>query len=474
MSLTANGLERPRLNDLKAALDALFTEALGPVTTTPDSVVGQLTGLEAEALANLWEAVQDNYDSMYPFSAEGTALDGAVSFVGIERLPATPTTVIAMVYGEESTLLPTGVLVRSTANRQFATITDTVITRAAAGDVEITVSDVQNLANYQVITGGTSVVYTSDADATDAEIAAGLAALFDPAKFIATSAGAVLRVRAANQTDEFSVTVDSKLTITNIGSPALFVALDFGAYSLPVGALTRIDTAVIGWDAVNNLVAGDIGRFVESDEALRLRHRNSVRVTGAATAQAIRARLLQEVPEVTAANIYENRTNSTVAGMPPHSFEAIVQGGSNQAIGNKLFEVGPAGIETYGNTSVQVLDENGDLQTISFSRPVVVYAWVRVSVNLLNPEEPLTPTAAQAITDAVLAYGQTLGVGDNIIPQRFYGPIYGATAGIANITVEVAATAAPGDVPSYSTAPVDVDRAEVAEFSEDRIVVLGV
>ncbi len=99
MSLTANGLERPRLNELKASLDALFTEALGPVTTTPDSVVGQLTGIEAEALANLWEAVQDNYDSMYPFSAEGTALDGAVSFVGIERLPATPTTVIAMVYG---------------------------------------------------------------------------------------------------------------------------------------------------------------------------------------------------------------------------------------------------------------------------------------------------------------------------------------------------------------------------------------
>lgn len=474
MSLDSTGLTRPRLNDLKAALDASFTQALGPVNTGPDSVVGEITGILAEAQADLWEAVQDNYDSMYPYSASGVSLDGAVAYVGIERLGATPTTVVAMLYGSESTLVPSGVLARSGANRQFFTSSDTVITRANAGDVEIIVNSVVDLANYQVVAGGTSVVYTADADATDAEITAGLAALFDPNDFLAAADGGTLRIRAANLVDDFSVSADSKLTITRVGTPALFTAVDLGAYALPADTLTRIDSSVDGWTEVNNPVAGDTGRFVETDEELRLRHRNSVRVTGAATVQAIRARLLQEVDSVTAASVYENRTNGIVDGLPPHSFEAIVQGGSNQSVGQKLFEVKPAGIETYGNVSVQVLDDNGDIQVMSFSRPVELYAWVRVSVNLLNPEEPLTSTAAAAITDAVLAYGNSLGVGVNIIPQRFYGYIFGATTGISNITVEVDATAAPTDTPSYSTSTKTIDRAEIAVFGEDRISVVGV
>ena len=238
--------------------------------------------------------------------------------------------------------------------------------------------------------------------------------------------------------------------------------------------MPRIETSVIGWDSVNHLAAGATGRFVETDEELRIRHRQAVRVVGAATVQAILARLVQEVPEVTSVAVYENRLNVEVAGMPAHSFEAVVSGGDNQAIADKLWQVKPAGIETTGNVSVQVLDENGDLQLIKFSRPITKYAWVRVSVNLLNPEEPLTQQAAAAITDAVLTYGATLGVADNIIPQRFYGQIYAETSGIASITVEVAATDLPGDTPSYVSVPVDIARDEVAEFSADRVVVVGV
>lgn len=475
MSLTNNGFDRPRLPEIKADYDKRFIDALGPVNTNADSVIGQIIGIFAAALDDAYEALQNTYDSMYPQSAEGVSLDGAVSFVGLQRLAATPTAVVAMCYGTESTLIPAGAIARSIDNRQYITTADTVISRSSSGDVLIEPITVSNLANYQVIANGVSVVYTSSASATAEEIAAGLAAAFDSNDFLATADNGVLRVRAADEQSDFALTVDSKLTITKLSTPVTFTAIEAGAYELPVSALTTIDSSIVGWDEVSNLVAGSAGRFVETDEELRERHANSVRVAGAATAQAIRSRVLAEVDSVRYCAIYENRTNvKDVFDLPPHSFEAVVEGGLDQVVANKLFEVKPAGIETYGNTSIQVLDENGDLQLCKFSRPASKLAWVRVSVNALNPEEALTGEVVQAIKAAVVNYGATIGIGKDIITQRFYGPIYIATSGIGSLTVETAITALDTDIPSYSTANVAIARAELAIFDESRITVVGV
>ena len=42
MSLTENGFERPRLPEIKTTYDGLFTDALGPLNTNPDAVIGQI------------------------------------------------------------------------------------------------------------------------------------------------------------------------------------------------------------------------------------------------------------------------------------------------------------------------------------------------------------------------------------------------------------------------------------------------
>ena len=474
MSLTNEGFDRPRLPEIKTDYDQRFTDALGPVNTQPDAVTGQIIGIFSAALDEIWEALQDNYDSMYPATAEGTSLDGAVSLVGLTRIDAAPTTVVAMCYGTQNTIVPIGALTRALDNRQYVTTAATTISDTNAGDVEIEITTVSNAANYQVIAGGVSVVYTSDADATGVEIAAGLAALFDTDNFLATATGSTLRLRAADQVSDFSVTFDSKMTLARLGTPVTFTGLEQGAYVLPIGALNVVDSSVIGWDEVLNLVAGDTGRFVETDEQLRIRHAQTVRVVGAATVPAIRARLLQDVDSVTSVAVYENRSHLFDGLMPPHSFETVILGGANQSIANKIFEVKPAGIETYGNTAVQVLDENNDLQIIKFSRPTSKYAWIRVSVNALYPEEPLPPAVVAAITSAVLAYGNSLGVGNDIITQRFYGYIYAATTGIGSITVEAAITASEVGTPIYSTSNISIARAEASVFNEIRISVVGV
>lgn len=475
MSLTSTGFERPRLNEIKDDYDQRFTDALGPVNTAPDAVVGQIVAIFAAALDDAYEALQNTYDSMYPSSAEGTSLDGAVSFVGMTRLAAAPTTVTAMCYGAESTLVPAGALARSLDNKQYVTDADTVISRASAGHVEIEVITVTNSASYQVIAGGVSVTYVSDASATATEIAAGLAALFDPTVFVATAASGILTLKPIDLAGEYTLTVDAKLSISLLSTPIFFTALEMGAFALPAGSLTTIDSSVLGWDSINNLAAGAIGRAVETDESLRERHADSVRVTGAATVPAIRARLLAEVDSVDYVAIYENRTPVTDAdGLPSHSFEAVVSGGTDQAVADKLFEVKPAGIETYGNTIEQVLDENGDMQTISFSRPAIKYGWIRVTVTSLNAEEILNTEYAASIQAAALAHGNAIGIGRDIIIQRFFGPIYESTPGLGGITVEAAITAAPLDTPTYTTSNIVIARAELASFDLARIVVVGI
>jgi len=475
MSLTPVGFVRPRLNEIKADYDQRVIDALGPVNTNPDSVVGQLIGIFAAAMDDAYEALQATYDSMYPFSAEGTALDGAVAFVGLERLAAAPTVVTAICYGAESTPIPAGAIARSLDNRQYVSSVDTVISRSSTGDASIEINSVQNAANYRVIINGVSVVYTSDASATAVEIAAGLAALFDANAYLATASNSVLRLRSIDQYSDFTLTVDSKLSITILGTPVVFTAMEMGAYALPANSLTTIDSSLSGWNSVNNLVAGTIGRFVETDAELRERHSTSVRATGSATALAIRSRMVAEVASVTYARVYENRTNVIDAfSLPSHSFETVVEGGTDQAVADKLFELKPAGIETYGNTSVQVLDDNGDVQLYKFSRPADKYAWVRVSIDTLYTEEVLTAEAVQSIKDAAIAHGELIGIGEDVITQRFYGPIYSATSGIGSITVEVAITAAPADVPSYSTTNAALARAEHARFDAVRVSVIGV
>lgn len=472
MSLTENGFERPRLPEIKTTYDGLFTDALGPLNTNPDAVIGQIIGIFSAALDDANEALQDVYDSMYPATATGTSLDGAVSYVGLSRLPATETIVTAAAYGTEGTVIPAGSAAR-TSTMLYISTADVVISRASALDVEIEVGTLTNSDSYQIVAGGVSVTYVSDASATATEILNGLAALF-PDQFIASVTNDVLRLRSTDGVTPFALTVDAKLTITRRSSPIVFRAETTGADVVPVGALTAIESAIAGWDELYNLAAGDTGRDVESDVDLRARHAEAINSVGSATVEAIRSRVLSNVDGVTSCRIYENRTSLPVDGIPAHAFESIIQGGNSQDIAEELWLRKPAGIETHGNVSVDITDSNGDSQAVKFSRPVTVYGWARVTVNALNTEEPLPDTAVAGIKQAVVDYASAnFGIGDDIITQRFYGAIYTAVSGIGQITVETDVTTIDTDSPTYSTANITISRVELPVFAIDRVTVVG-
>lgn len=474
MSLTPEGFERPRLPEIKADYDRRFSTALGPINTKPDAVIGQVIGIFAEAYDTVMEMLQDNYDSMYPFSAEGAALDGAVSFVGLERLADTETVVTGVAYGVEGTLIPAGAAAR--ADIQYTSTSDVIISRSNVVDFEFEIISIESGAAYQLILGGNTYQYVSSASATRGAILAGLAAAVNPLLFKSEVRGDKVRIYSADFETPFGASIDARLRITKRGSPIVFVATEKGARSLPVGGLSSIDTPVRGWDSVSNLAPGATGRDRETDAELRIRHAASVRATGSATVEAIKARMLQDVPGVTSIQIYENRTNVTTAdGIPPHSFQAVVIGGTNSEIAAQLYLTKPAGIETFGNVTISVPDSNGDSQTIRFSRAVPKYIWFRVTVQALNDEETVPIGAAELIKQAIVDYGnKNVGVGDDIIVQRFYGPVFDAVSGLGQLLIESAVTNSLTDTPTYSTNRIVIGKPEGPVFSTLTVTVTGI
>jgi len=473
MTLSADGFERLRLTEIKQVQDILVTDALGAVNTNADSVIGQLNGIWAEGLDNAYETLQNTYDAMYPSTAEGTSLDGAVSFVGLTRIPATETVVTCAAYGEEGTVILAGSLAH--ADVQYKATSDVTISRANALDVTIEVDTVANSTSYNIFAGGTSQTYVSDASATKTEIATALSALFNSGMFVSEVIGETFRIYSVDGMTPFAITVDAKLSIAKRASPVVFVALATGATVCPINALVNIDTPTVGWDSLTNLVAGVTGRNTETDTELRIRHAQGVRATGSATVEAIRSRMLQDVPEVTSIRIYENRTNVTNEyGMPSHSFESVIIGGADSDIVAQLWLTKPAGIETHGNVSNSIVDSNGDSQTVKFSRAIPKYGWLDITVALYT-EEVLSTSAELAIKEACVNYANAnIGVGTDIIIQRFYGAIYTSVSGIGNLTITCAITDDVLDTPSYSSSNIPIGRAENALFNITRIGVTGV
>ena len=138
------------------------------------------------------------------------------------------------------------------------------------------------------------------------------------------------------------------------------------------------------------------------------------------------------------------------------SFEAVVEGGSDADVANKIWLTKPAGIETFGNTSFTITDSQGELQVINFSRPTPIYIWVTVALTLYS-EETFPPNGQDLVAASINTYGNNLGI--------FNVP------GIASGVMQIAATNSPGDSPLYGTADIPIQENEIAVFDLSRITV---
>lgn len=188
-------------------------------------------------------------------------------------------------------------------------------------------------------------------------------------------------------------------------------AEETGPVEAPAGTLTQIETPVSGWDAITNATAAALGRNTETDAELRARREEDLANAKAGQTEAVRQAILA-VFGVTDCSITQNQADvDDAAGRPPHSFEAVVVGGDDDAIREAIWGAKPAGVATYGTVTGYVEDDEGNSQEVQFSRGVgvTVYLAVAVTRNTAYPVDGDT-----RIKDLLVAYGETLGAGDDV------------------------------------------------------------
>lgn len=442
--------------------------------TRTDSITGQFIDTFAEREATMWELAEAVYHAMYPNTATGISLDNSVAFAGVRRLFAERSTAWCACYGIETTPIPAGAIIRNNNTQDNLILDkDVTISRQNTIDVNLSVMDAVVGNQYWIQINAVTFTYTCIAGDTTASIAL---ALYN--QLLNTPLTVELDVNFLRmysiEAVQFALQISTNIQINQIGSLGNFTAEYFGPIDVLANHLTMIVSTQTGWTGVNNIVDGQLGRNLETDDELRLRYDLGVFRLGATTLEAIRANIQQNVQGITAVQVYENQEDTVDAdGRPPHSIEIIAQGGNPQDIANQIWLYKAAGIDTFGSITVPVTDSIGTIHAINFSRATPVYIWVDIQVTLYD-EETFPDNGGQLIQSIVANTGNSFGIGKDVIVQRLYGPIYADVDGIGKMDITVARVDDPDTVPApgdYTANNIPISPRELSSFTEAHITV---
>jgi len=484
--LTLQGFVATPLDAYKTYLENSFRSVFGPsINLNPDQPFGQMIGILAAAFASESQKQKDVYDQFYPSSARGINLDNVCSITGIIRNGATPSYGEVTLTGTLGTIIPANSVISVLNDSSITFQTDEAATIAAGTNAVQTVSfsGVPDAGAFTLVYDGeqtASIPFT--AAAADVQTALNnLPSLSGVTvtgtftlSFVVTFAGAdgqqpqILMNAGANTLESSAVPVNVSVLNTTPGVlPNVSVgvtAVTPGAIPAYSGTLTVIETPVAGWTSVTNALDMTLGKDIETDAQFRIRRLETLATAGASTIDSIRARILN-VQEVTSCRVFENDTDVVDgSGRPPHSFEAVVEGGANQDIGDAIWQVKAAGIATDGDINVNVLDSMGLTHVVSFSRPndVDIYVDVEITVDSdLFPDD-----GEEAIKEAIANFAQTaFGIGDDVIYFELFCPI-AEVAGVLTVDLNISTIDPP-----VGTANIAIADDEKSLFDTDNITV---
>jgi uncharacterized phage protein gp47/JayE len=478
--ITDAGADKKTLAEIKTELETEFQTIFGnDIDLDASGSFGQIIGIFSKYLSELWDAWEEAYNCRNPDQASGICLDNIAIENAIERLPATYTAVInVLLYGDEGTIILAG----KKAKKPLATVNfelDTTITisKTAARIGVIEVDGVVVPANtYTVIINATSYPYVAQGGDTKTDVLDGIEALITAGTWVGTASVANEQLTLSDLDLDYSFDITGDLDIVNIASGGDFTCDTIGAEVLPASSLTEIVTPVTGWDSVTNPSAGTTGREVETDEEFRIRRELSI-ISGNATDESIRSAVLNNVDSVTTCNVFSNRTDVTDGeGRPPHSFETVVQGGTDSDVADEIWIRMPSGIETYGNVNggsgITIQDSLGHDQIIKFSRPADVYIFVKVRRNF-NTEETYPANGDDLIKQAIVDWSldtTNITVGVDVIRQRLIIPVY-EIPGIDEVEILLDSSLTLPYTPTEVAANVTITDRQLAIFATDQIVV---
>ncbi len=189
-----------------------------------------------------------------------------------------------------------------------------------------------------------------------------------------------------------------------------------GPVSASAGTISVIAAPAVGWTAVTNPLDAVPGRDIETNAEYRARA--ELQQPGTSTLEAT-ITAIRNVPGVQRVFGFENIHDFVdVDGLPPHSIELVVQGGTDLDVATTIWKSKGGGVATHSSntvpTSLGIVDTNGQSRTIRWTRPILRSAYVTYTLVKTTeyPGDAAFKAAIAAWADTHVGAGGTLKYAD--------------------------------------------------------------
>ena len=163
-----------------------------------------------------------------------------------------------------------------------------------------------------------------------------------------------------------------------------FRAQQLGNIQASANTINVMQTVLAGVTSVNNpdnnYITGAVG---ETSAEFRLRRNRTMAKPSQGFDESIESQLL-DVTSRTQAKVYDNRTNTTVNDIPPHTVWVIVEGGTSEEIGKIIYNNIPPGIPMKGTQEALVTKTNGEIVTVNYDLPNAVNLYIKANIQRLG------------------------------------------------------------------------------------------
>ena len=250
-------------------------------------------------------------------------------------------------------------------------------------------------------------------------------------------------------TDGGTIAADGTVTLS-------FSCNTYGPIACPAGTLTKIFRAIPGWDTINNVADGVLGRATESRAQFEERRAASVARNAVGSLNAVQGAVL-EVANVLDAYVTENVTGSPItvrgASVVAKSLYVSAVGGTDADVAQAIWSKKAPGCNYNGSTTVTVEDTNGVYSAplpsyqVSFVRPTSLP--ILFAVNLQNNAQIPADAATQIAAAIMLAFagadgGSRARIASNILASRYYAAVSSLGEWAQVLSIVLGSTNSPG------------------------------
>ena len=432
--VTATGFVKKTLTVIRQEIkDELLDTISSELGLLDSNILGQIEGIFSDKLREMWDVTEAVYRGFYPDSASGEALDQVASINGVIRLASTKTVVtLDRIWIEDGVTITVGSIVSvGTTGARFVVTVGIANSSGATATFSVTAE----CSEYGPVQGYAETIDTIQTPIAGWSAAAAVSGtLTEPFNLDGTTLNLEVDEDGTTQAvafaagDPWTAAVAATeinnnttgITAYDDGLSKVRIASDTEGAGSSIEILAGTSAAVLGLTVGKtkgfNSTDGDVGRSLETDPDFRIRRDSALRSSGSATVEAIYAALIL-VDGVEQVVVIENIEYIPVGGLPQKSFEAIVLGGADADIADKIWTEKPAGIKAFGSTLVAVTDSMGFSHDMYFTRPTEVRIYIKY---VLNVNATLYPADGDAqVKAAVIAFAATLQTGGDVIALEF-------------------------------------------------------